>query len=616
MTGLCGTVGTDSRRIDVLAEDLRWSEDERHFSYAEDGVCVHCSLLSDTEQHPPVSVDDADVWLWGNVYGFHGPHGYTSLTTESKSTEEWFAQLYDKHGPDFAAGINGDFFGLVHDHDRKRILFITDRIGSRDVYYTQTDDGTLVFSSRIQSLPKHPAIAPSFERDYLLEYLVYWRAFGTRTPLTDVSMFPPASVTVYDIDTQELRSEQYWQPIHRPVDKPFSYFVEEFANRFQMAVAERVPTHRDGALLLSGGSDSRLLLAALPDVDITAYHMADWMSREARIAERVALTEDIEFELLRRDQEYLETLLGSTPQMNNFVQRFHQAHVEGFIDQLRAEHDYILTNQLADVFFKGQPLPTRRLSVGSLGTIHFPLSKPIHSLADFLDWTATNETVPPYLNPRPKIRTILANNTCRERGGFRFHGVSYNSLHELILYNRVWPGTNGTDTFFRRSLHENITHHLPLLDTRLLDLWLTIPPKYFIRYDIINAALTRLAPDLAEIPHASTGVPLTWSFPFDFVGEYASKGLRKGLSLNETPVPTVSHGPWSHVPGLIRHRDFVGELITEKEYVLRRLPMLDLDGALKCYHDHLAGENNAGELLALSTFLAMPVTDMIVSKLN
>lgn len=613
MTGICGEAGGGHRGGERMAAGLEWSGAEQHHAYRADGVYVRRAYRPAADRTEPATSGSTTVWLWGNVYGTHGSTGYRSLTERSETPALTCARLFDRHGPGVAARLNGDFFILVHDRAGGTLSFVTDRLGTRDVYYTRTDDGSVVFSSRIQSLADHPGVRPSFDRDYLSEYFAFRRSFGTATPLSDVFMVPPASVTTFDIDAGALRKESYWRPRHRPVDRPFSFFVDEFIERFQQSLRERVAAGGDGAVLLSGGSDSRLLLAALPDRDVTAYHIADWMNREARITERVALTAGVEFELLRRDQDEFRTLLQRTPPMNNFVQRFHQAHAEGFIDRLRGEHDYVLTNHLADVLFKGHYVPNVELGAGPLGTASLPIRHRIRSVDGFLDWTAN--PAPPFLETPPEPRMVLSDNLERERGGYRYHGVRYESLRDLVLYNRVWPATNGTDSFFRRSLHENLVHHIPLLDTRLLDLWLAIPMDYLLRHDLVNAAVSRLAPDLAEIPHANTGVPLTWSFPFDHLGRYIVGALRNGLSLeDDPPLPWLSHGPWGDKATLLRHDDFVLETIHEHEDVLRRLPFLDRDGALRCYREHVDGQHHTRELLALTTFLTMPITRRIASS--
>lgn len=616
MTGICGVIGDDDNDVDSITTGLEWSTDERQFEYDHDQVSVRCSLPTDTMQNPPASTGDEAVWFWGNLFGYSSQDGYQQLPATATDCATRVARLYERYGPTIFESLNGDFFAIVHDRSRQTVSFITDRLGTRDVYYSVTPENTIVFSSRIQSLPKHPCIEAAFDREYLYEYFTFRRAFGIKTPLVNVTMFPPAAVTTYDLEAREIHSEYYWRPHHQPIDKPFSFFVEEFIDRFRSAVNDRIPTDGNGALLLSGGADSRLLLAVLDELnhDVTAYHMAGWMSREARIAERVAITVGIEFELLRRDETYFENLLYDTPPKNNFVQRFDQAHAQGFIDKLRSKHDFVLTNHFPDMMFD-KLVPKPQLSLGPLGTVTVPIETRLETIDEFLEYTTSTYTSPPpFFDLSTPLVDILAKNIERHDDGINYHGVQYESLKDVVLYRRVWPGTNGTDTFFRRSLHENITHHIPLLDTRLLNLWVNIPKRYLLRRNIVNAALTRISPELASIPHSETGVPLSRSFPHSYIETYLNKGARKVFPVDETPpLPTLGNGPWGNISEVIRNHSFVLDTIEKNEAVFQELPYLDFDAAIDYYEEHCAGKNHTRGLLTLVTFLEMPLTNKIVS---
>lgn len=616
MAGLCGVVGDERGGIDDLAVGIDWSGAERHTTFEADGVTVRSALLPDETRDPPATSGTTHLWLWGNVYGFDGPGGYTTVPADAERARKHCANLCDEHGVEAVTRLNGDFFGVVYDDEKRTVSFVTDRLGTRDVYYTVTPDGTLVFSSRIQSLPRHHAVTPSFHREFLYEYFMFHRAFGTRTPIQDVEMFPPGAVTTYAIPHGTLQTSHYWRPQYRPLDRPYSHFVDTFVDLFQTAVEERVPRDQRGALLLSGGSDSRLLLATLKDHNVTAYHLANWMSREARTAERVALATDTEFELLRRDDQYFAGLLRSTPAKNNFVQVATQAHAQGFIDDLRRDHEYVLTNHLADVLFK-LLVPTRSLSLGRLGSIRLPRERRINTFEEFLSYTATSRTaVPTYVTDRPDIDEVLSEHITRDGSGYRHHGVRFATFDDLVTYRRAWPGTSGTDTFFRRSLHENLTHHIPLLDTRILDFWQTIPKKYLVRHDLVNSAIEAIAPELAKIPHADTGVPLHRPFPLNVFEAHAIKAVRKFSPLgDDPPSPILGHGPWGNSSALIRNQGFIEEIFHENEEVLDRLPFLDRDKAFESYRAHCAGANRTRELLTLASFLGMPVTrDVVLSN--
>jgi asparagine synthase (glutamine-hydrolysing) len=230
--------------------------------------------------------------------GLRWPEGYESVT---ESGAQHCATYYDRHGMDFAAGLNGNFVGAVR--HRGSVSLFTDRLGTRPLYYARTDGG-VVFSTSIQSLPLHPGVETEFDVPHLAEYLALKRSFGTRTPLTGVEMTRLGSVATLDPEGG-MAEERYWRPVRTPLDRSRGYFVDRLTETFRTVVADRTERAADYGLLLSGGSDSRLALAALDalDVSVHAFHLAEWRNREARTARRVAEAAGVPFTLLRRDDD-------------------------------------------------------------------------------------------------------------------------------------------------------------------------------------------------------------------------------------------------------------------------------------------------------------------------
>jgi asparagine synthase (glutamine-hydrolysing) len=486
-------------------------------------------------------------------------------------------------------------------------------MGTIDVYYAKPTEDNLIFSSDLQSIERWPETEWSFDVDYLCEFFSYTRSMGVKTPLEGAFLVPPASIVTVDLDTIQCHTEQYWTPRHQPIGASFSYFVDEFVDRFRASLADRMAETGEYGLLMSGGSDSRLIVAALDDTEeVTAYHMANWMSREARTAERVALTAGVDFELLRRDDEHLSNELDRNPKLSNFQGMFNQANAEGFMPAIREDVDYLLSGLYADILFKGWGIPLWECSLGSIGTVAFPVRYPIESLEDYLDeWT---KDIPQYVDWPRSMRDILEDNIFREGDQIYHHGVPYESPVELLVWSHVFPQTNMGGGFQIRSIRQHVPYRNPMLDNRLIDLSLSMPLKYFVRRDIIEAAIERLDPDLADIPHPDTGTPLNYSFPFDWISRYANSFWREIIRSEDPPRRDLGHGPWEPASDVIRTRDFVNETLSKHEQTIRTLPFLSWDGVRECYSNHLQGENHAQELFLLLTFLEMPLTERIASS--
>ena len=597
MVGLCGVTGSVDPRLDELVEPLCWS-DERVETTEADRLAVASVTRGDAE----VQIDDEGeeaLWCFGEIHGFEGESGHEPRYGTGLTSDAYAAALYRKHGLEFAAGLNATASVFVHQSGRDELVVITDRLGTHPVYYANADDG-IVLSTSIQSLPRHPAVDPTPDREGFYEYLAFNRVAGLETPFEAVSTLPPGSITTIDLETGARETEQYWRLRYDPLDRSFSYFVDRFVELLQEVLDEREADPRRHGLLLSGGSDSRLLLAA-DDVPVT-YHLADWMSREARTAERAAMSVDAEFRLLRRPDDHHERMLEHVSPRMNFNGRFDQAHVNGFDGRLREELDVLMTGLYGDSFFKGGLVPKRVLDLGGIGSITTPVARDLGSVGDYLD--ALDGSLPPYVERPPTLESILRGRIEeREDGSIVFGGVEYPSLCELVLFSDYYPLSNDRDYHYF-GLTQMVDHWTPFLDNRFIDLACSMPIRYHLQRDVIDAALSALSPELASLPNAGTGVPPATRFPLNYVRRYGSLFWRKHVADEEPPRPYYSRGPWRDRGVVIRERAFGGPFLEEHDDELRAHPYLDRERAWECYRAHMDGEDYTAELCTLFTVLA------------
>lgn len=613
MVGIVGTVG-DVEPVPV-DEHLAWSGRETTVDHSDARVSLAGSFHSVDGAGQPAETDDGRtlVWVVGEIYGYDPPpgdgRGYRPRPQTLESAA-YCATLYAEQGMDFVEGVNGNYVAIIYDTERGALHMVSDRIGSVPLFIARTGGG-IIFASSIQTLARHPAVSCEFDDRFVHEFLVFKRSFGVKTPLTGIERHPPGAVSTIDLADLDRETHSYWRPQYRPKRKPFSYFVDRFVETFRSIFAEWVDRDRTYGLLLSGGSDSRLCLAALDEhADPNTYHMSGWMSREARMAERTALTADVEFEWLRRDESYQEEALARNPRISNFNGWFSQAYVTGFQETLISECDVLVSGMYADTLFKGHAVPTPEIDLGWLGEFEVPFERSIRTVDDYIDWLLKD--VSDGLDLPTDIRDVLHENIRREGGAIHHHGVRYDSMADLVHCGKWYPLSNDDDMIFRNSLWHLRPYRTPYLDNRLIDLALEMPRAYQLRRNIINAALKRIAPDLAHIPHAHTGIRPIRSFPSEYVGTVGRAFWQKHIRSEQPPKRFLSNGPWVDDAELIRVQDFPRQTIVRNEDLIRSLPFLDWDDIVGCYNRHLDGENRIVELYGLLTFLEMPVTRRLV----
>lgn len=622
MVGIWGTIAAESSDRRPFGEELQWWDDEVAHQYDDDGLSVRLSRHDFYSGNQPAEVNGVRLWVWGSIVGCDAPNGYTSRhdTHPNCTDAEYCAQLYEQYGIDFVEYLNSEFVVLVYDTTTDTATLCTDRLGTRPVFHTRTPNGAFVFSSRLQLLPRHPGVETGFDRRYLHEYFAFERALGTRTPLSGVEKLPPASQTTIDTSTGESETDVYWRPKYRPLDRPYSYFVREFAERFERAVDDRTRVDTEYGVLLSGGIDARLILAAL-ESSATGYHMNEWENQEAEIAREIANTAGHDFEFLRRTKDYQERALDRNPPHMSFISSFDQGQATNVRDELADRVDVMMSGLYSDVLYQHNYVPTRDIGVPVLDeSISLPLARDQDSVGRYIrllldgHYTRPNKTIPPeYLESTESLEETLRNEVDQAQSGIVSHGIRYPSATELVRCSYYYPITNAWSYFFHQSLVQMFPYRNPFLDTRLLDLQHRLPIKYHARTNVVNDALCESSPELASIPHANAGIAPSYPFLVRHFGKYAYKFGQRYLNRRAEPSePHHTTGSWTDDNELIRTTDFVPETLDRHERRIRDCDWLRWEDVRDTYRRHMAGEDNRTELFPLMTFLEMPVTQSLL----
>ena len=608
-TGLFGIAGSPDHSLTPPGGSRLPPDDGVPTSFSTEDLLVELNPHSLSRENASATTQGGvHLWLWGDAYGHFGTDGYkTRSDGQIPGCAEYCSRLYDEFGIDFVSRVNGEFAGVAYDPETDLLSLFTDRLGSRPIYLARSGE-SVVFSTDLRSVASHTEGTPFYDLGLLAEFFTFNRCFGVRTPIRQIERLPPSSIVTIDLSTLKTETNRYWHPVYDPVDRSFSWFVDRFTELFEKAVTDRTRGELDYAVLLSGGSDSRAIVTA-NDRPLTAYTITGWMNREARTAERVALTAEIDFEWLRRDREYLPNLVDPAGSVNDFTGYFWEAHPLGFVDHIREDTDVLLHGGFCDAFFKGQIFDRKRVPGTGTSLPFADVPDDVGSFRD--DWESlmgrpglSEIGLPHYLSMDEDLTDVLHEEITEKDGTIDHHGVRYPSLENAAIASKYYPLTNRPGYFFHGSTVQTIPTRAPFLDYRLIDLHLSMPVEYQLRRNVVNRAIERLDPELAAIPHAGTRAPLSRS-PL----VHAARRRVPFPRPDRPPRPYLTQGSWTNHEELIRTHGFVREVIDRNERRIRELPFLEWEKVVECYEAHLDGVNNTAELYALVTFLSMPSLD-------
>jgi len=625
MVGLAGAVGDFDRNTSVLTDELCFFGDEVSTVHDKRNVVVTAVSHPATAEPQPVTVESTGelLWMWGTVYGYREPDGaYRSKSEEAPSLTdvEYCAQLYERYGREFIVGLNGSFVGVLFDGGSNSLQFFTDRLGSRPIHYTTTGEG-VVFSTQIQGLAAFLEGRLSFDAELVCEYLSFERSLGLKTPIEGVERAHPGAITRIELDDRSVDVDVKWRPVHEPLDRSFRYFADTFADIFQSAASERYDPGRETGVLLSGGSDSRLIMGALPDRGVTGYHINDWKNHEAEIAERVADVSGKSFAFLERDRGHYERSLEFGSKISNYTSWFQHGHAGGLADKLREECDTLVTGHYSDTLFKHNYLPYGGLLVPGT-TIELPLyvEQEVETVDDLVtQYLGTKFHNRKHLRAPPgylrsgDLRTILENNIDGTGGKVDHHGVVHESPYDAGLFSESYPLTNTAGRLFFDVMLQTAPYRNPFLDVRLIELMTKLPVKYRLRKNIINAATARVQPKLAELPHPTTNIALKYPFALQYLALQVN-WLRNRLTDHAKPIPYYTQGSWPDWDELVRHRDFVKPVLEEHSALLDAIEWIDTGKLWDDYDRHMVGEDRFDELSAMVSFISNPATQSLLGS--
>ncbi len=183
--------------------------------------------------------------------------------------------------------INGLFSGVVFDTHKNELHIITDRYGLRPLYWTRLGN-RIAWASQTKAflaLPKFSPVIDPISRDM---FFATGQLPPDRTWLEGVAPVPAATQMTFRISDGSLTQRRYWSwdeitPHSGHHDQ--RELAHELGVRFRTAVEQR--TTAQTGLALSGGLDSRAILAAMPDAPET-FTFGPPDSADVRIAAQAA----------------------------------------------------------------------------------------------------------------------------------------------------------------------------------------------------------------------------------------------------------------------------------------------------------------------------------------
>ena len=209
----------------------------------------------------------------------------------TRTDTEVLLTLYEVHGTDCLAFLNGMFAIAIWDRQTHQLFLARDRLGKKPLYYYECD-GRFAFASEIKALLPAPFVRKDIRHDAIRDYFAYQYIPDPKTIYQHIYKLPPGFWMITDGNSGQ--QSRYWDvSFANQAARSEEELAEGLHELIDDAVRLRMVSDVPLGAFLSGGVDSSAvvgLMAAHSDRPVTTCSIGFDSSRfdEVHWARQVA----------------------------------------------------------------------------------------------------------------------------------------------------------------------------------------------------------------------------------------------------------------------------------------------------------------------------------------
>lgn len=312
-----------------------------------------CSVVGEPD-HSYASRDGIHVWVDGEIYSVGQDQ---EIENPKEDTAELLLDLYraDREWL-WLPAVNGLFCFALYDENTGRLYLATDRYGLQHLFYSQNET-SIVWTSEVKAYARVPDVPKTKNTEAIDHFIENGQFPENETWFRELKLLGPGRMLEIELSTLKIKDKQYWSWADIPQEPDTNGLAEKIESAFIRSVDRRCRGSKSIGLGLSGGLDSRLILAALSELnkasDSVAVTFGVTGSEEIRIAQKCAEIDNTHHHVeeinddawLERREEAVWWTDGQTS-----IQHLHIADVSEPINSLYKVH---LCGYLGDVVLGG-----------------------------------------------------------------------------------------------------------------------------------------------------------------------------------------------------------------------------------------------------------------------
>jgi asparagine synthase (glutamine-hydrolysing) len=507
MPGLVGYISNNNLENDLLDKMVssimhkKWYKVDKYQDPFLNVARVHLGTFNPEPQ--PIFNEDKTLCIFmdGKIYGYEDRMNELKKNGHKfyhENDAEYCLHSFEEYGGNIFKNLNGYFFIIIYNLNDEKVLIANDRYGHIP-YYRYTDKQGIFFSPEIKAILETDCYKPEIKNDVLINFLTFNKMrFGNSTIFKNIEVIPPA--TMFEITPHRIRTKQYWE-LKFSDEKEYNEekIVHNLVKAFLKATNERIKGYSKIGLSLSGGLDSRAILASIKGENLRktitfTYGMPD--CDELKIAQKVARIAKTEHRFFPLYPENFIKHANIGMRIQDELDIFVLAPQEFIGEQLRGKIDVILQGVDLDVTLGGEYLDEKIVCANSDNELMSEVMKRLIVFPEEMllklfknEFHAIVKQI-----PRKSLNDAFRNLKSKEIGDRYDEFLILNSMRRIIMLRYKF-------------IRVNVEPVSPVYDNNFIEIILKIPPKFRMNHYIFRKFFIMLSKKLSEIDYQRTMLP-------------------------------------------------------------------------------------------------------------
>ena len=530
----------------------------------------------------------------------------------------------------FIREINGSFLFIVHDKYSGDLAIANDRFASIPLYY-RLDGDLFTSATNYSDIWKRFSGLPNFKlnEEAFYEFLTMNRLFGDKTYDCSTCFLDSASMLRYSPNTSKVVVDKYWRPDFKKSDISVNEAAFTLATLIKRSFNRATSDSKRYGLLLSGGLDSRAVLAA-SDKTLTCFTTCEYENNEYKVAKELSRTKGYPHYFITKPATYYSDIIDRATYLSGMMSVYINAHFLNLKEAAEDKVDVLLHGYGFDFLFQGKYLPTHS----------YPLVNRISYKRKLvpLDSDSKDDVAKFFVDKMSsRSKSFESIQLLKENKRQKVYDLLYAEIRNLI--DEAAAFTDNPYDWWDYCYFHNISRHYTWLnltsirdfmeertvafDNDLFDFFWSLEPALRAESNMFVKTIKLLNPALFAVRNANTNLSLDNSAPVESAKLLLNKILYK-THLNKVftkslPPPSTSANDrsWPNNADLIRSNENIRKITSGlcKSSGLENLNFLDMDAVSSRIREHLDFKKEHTDLiltlLTIDTFLSSNKRDLV-----